>query len=329
MLVPLSARVSDLAPFDLLLSVAALGSMGRAARHHGVSQPAVSARLRALETALGVSLLERSPRGARLTTAGALVADWARTAMDAAALLDEGISALRAESAGRLQVASSLTIAEYLLPGWLLALRAALPDTSVALTSHNSTDTADDVRRAVADIGFIEGPTTPHDLDAQDVGHDRLTLVVGAGHPWARRRHVDARRVAETPMVIREEGSGTRTFLERALREAGHPSEVSPAVELSSTTSIKSAVAQGMAPAVLSSLAVTSELATGTLIAIPVRGLDLERTLRAVWPSDQRLTTPARELLGIATRRRAKALRHTSAATGTGSTNQVQSNSRR
>ena len=302
MVVTLSPRVSDLGSFDVLLSVAETGSMGRAAKRHGVSQPAVSARLRALEASMGFSLLERSPRGARLTAAGALVADWARTAVDAAALLDEGVVALRAQTASRLRVAASLTVAEYLLPRWLIALRADLPDTTVALTSHNSTDTADDVRAGAADIGFVEGPNAPQDLDTQAVGRDQLTLVVGADHPWTRRRNVSPRQLAETALISREQGSGTRTFLEQALQAAGHPAQAPPALELSSTTAIKNAAIQGVAPAVLSSLAVITELAAATLIAVPVRGLDLQRTLRAVWPADQRLTGPARELLTIAHR---------------------------
>jgi len=68
------------------------------------------------------------------------------------------------------------------------------------------------------------------------------------------------------------------------------------------TTWIKSAVAAGVAPAVLSSLAVASELAAGTLRAVPVIGLDLHRALRAVWPAGRHLTGPAQDLYQIACR---------------------------
>ena len=306
----LSPRVVDLAPFDLLLSVAETGSMGAAARRHGISQPAVSARLRTLEASVGFPLLERSPRGAHLTDAGALVAHWAQAAVDAAALLDEGLGAVRAEATSRLRVAASLTIAEYLLPRWLIELRTSLPDTTVALTSHNSTDTAEDIRHGTADLGFVEGPTPPPDLDSRDVAHDQLTVVVGRDHPWRRRRRISPAQLAATALVTREQGSGTRTFLEQALKDVGHPACETPALELSSTTAIKNAATQGIAPAVLSSLAVTTELAAGSLTALPVAGLDLHRTLRAVWPVNQRLTGPARELLTIAARRRTNRPRH-------------------
>src|SRR6201992_1960917 len=101
---PLPARVSDLTGFDLLLSVARTGSIGRAATEHGAPRPAASARMRLLEGQLGLALIERSPRGSKLTPAGALVAGWAQTAVDAAAALDAAVTALRREHASPLQI---------------------------------------------------------------------------------------------------------------------------------------------------------------------------------------------------------------------------------
>lgn len=295
---PLPPRVADLGPYDVLLSVAALGSMGRAAAEHGVSQAAVSARIKALEGALGVTLLERSPRGTRLTPQGALVADWARAALDAAEALEAGIGSLRAARSARLRVAASLTVAEYLLPRWLVALRGRHPDTAVSLASHNSADVTADVLDGRADVGFVEGPRMPAELDAQVVARDHLTVVVAPHHPWAaRRRGVDAARLAATPLVAREAGSGTRSFLELALGGLAEP-----VLELASTTAIKNAVAAGTAPAVLSSLAVAGELAGGALVAVPVDGVALERRLAAVWPRGRPLHGPAADLVALAAR---------------------------
>lgn len=298
----LSPRVADLESFDLLLSVAELGSIGQAARRHRVSQPAVSARLRTLEVSLGVTLLERSPRGTRLTAAGALVVDWARPAIDAAHALDAGLAALRLEKQSRLTVAASLTVAEYLLPGWLATFRTEHPTTSVQLTSHNSTDTTADIRSGAADIGFVEGPDTPSGLESVTVARDRLELVVGVGHHWARHRAVDPEQLTSIPLVSREQGSGTRTYLEQQLAAAGHAPLTAPILELSSTTAIKNAVITGIGPAVLSSLAVTTELAAGTLVAVPIRHMDLRRRLRAIWTGHQRLVGPARDLVRTAAR---------------------------
>ena len=302
---PLPSRVSDLTGFDLLLSVTRTGSIGRAAAEHGISQPAASARMRLLEAQLGLALIERSPRGSRLTPAGALVAGWAQAVVDAAAALEVGLVALRHERDSRLRIAASMTVAEYLLPVWLTALRAVDPGAVVALSAVNSAEVAQAVLADAADIGFIEGPEIPDGLHAEPVGRDRLTLVVAPAHPWARRRSgVPAAELARTPLVSREAGSGTRRFLEEALRAQAGLERVPPAAELSSTTAIKAAVAAGAGsgPAVLSSLAVAAELAAGTLRAVPVTGVDLTRTLRAVWTEGRRLTGPALDLYAIAAR---------------------------
>ena len=304
----LAPRVSDLTGFDLLLTVARLGSLGRAAAEHGMSQPAASARMRQLEGQLGLALIERSPRGSRLTPAGALVANWAQAAIDAAAALDAGVTALRRERDSRVRIAASMTVAEYLLPAWLIALRAVDPGAAVALTAVNSADVAGAVLADAADVGFVESPDVPDGLRAEPVGADVLTVIVAPAHPWALRarrggrRGITARELAGTPLVAREAGSGTRRYLEEALAAQAGLNRVPPLAELSSTTAIKAAVAAGAGPAVLSSLAVAADLAAGTLCAVPVSGLDLRRTLRAVWPAGRRLTGPARDLYAIAAR---------------------------
>ncbi|WP_432839728.1 LysR family transcriptional regulator [Dactylosporangium sp. CA-092794] len=299
---PLPPLVTDLTSFDLLLSVVRTGSVGAAAAAHGMSQPAASARLRQLERRLGVTLLHRSPRGSTLTEAGALVADWARVAVDAAAALAAGAAALRGTAESRLAVAASQTVAEYLLPAWLVALRRTSPELAVTLRAGNSAQVAAAVLAGRAGLGFIEGPDLPTGLHAEAVAEDRLVVLVPPGHPWTRRRRgITPAELSGTPLVAREAESGTRRALEAALREHGH-TPAAPMLELSSTTAIKQAVAAGSGPAVLSSLAVTGELGTGALVAVPVAGLPLRRTLRMVWPTGQQLTGPARDLQTIARR---------------------------
>jgi DNA-binding transcriptional LysR family regulator len=300
---PIPSRVSDLAAFDLLLSVARLGSVGAAARAHGITQPAASSRISSLERRLGVPLLERSTRGSRLTEEGGLVCDWARAAVDAAIALDAGVTSLRKTLESRLSVAASLTVAEYLLPRWLAAFRTSAAKTSVALTTGNSDDVAATVLAGRADLGFIEGPDVPRGLRSRTVARDTLTVIVSPGHPWARRRSgITAGELAGTPLVSRERGSGTRRYLERALRRHIDSALAEPVLELSSTTAIKAAVAEGAGPAVLSSLAVTGELALGTIVSVPVPGLDVTRALRLVFPNIRTLSGAAKELAAIAQR---------------------------
>ena len=195
-------------------------------------------------------------------------------------------------------------------PAWLTALRTVNPGGAVALSAVNSAEVAGAVLGDRADIGFVEGPGIPPGLQAEPIGRDARTLVVAPAHRWARRRSgVPAAELAQTALVSREAGSGTRRFLEEALRSRAGLEPVPPAAELSSTTAIKAAVAAGAGPAVLSSLAVAAELAAGTLCAVPVSGVDLGRTLMAVWAEGRRLAGPAQDLYTIAARGRQTAPR--------------------
>ncbi|MGN5378153.1 LysR family transcriptional regulator [Streptomyces sp. MUSC 14] len=291
----LAHRVPDLAALELLLAVARLGSLGAAAREVGITQPAASSRIRSMERQLGVALVDRSPRGSRLTDAGALVTDWARRVVEAAAAFDAGARALRDRRDSRLRVAASMTIAEYLLPGWLLALHAERPDTAVSLLAGNSTKVAELLLSGEADLGFVEGLTVPSGLDTAVIARDRLIVVTAPGHPWARRRRpLAARELAETPLILRERGSGTRQVLDAALGGLARP-----LIELSSTTAVKASAVSGAGPSVLSELVVGEELAMRRLVSIPVEGVSLQRELRAVWPTGHRPTGPARELLSL------------------------------
>ncbi|MEU1087106.1 LysR family transcriptional regulator [Streptomyces sp. NPDC005576] len=299
--VPLSHRVPDLGALELLLSVARLGSLGRAAKELGITQPAASSRVRTMERQLGVALLDRSPRGSTLTDAGALVTDWARRIVEAAEAFDAGAQALRDRRDSRLRVAASMTIAEYLLPGWLIALRAERPDTAVSLLAGNSGQVARRLLLGEADLGFVEGLTTPEGLDGTVVAHDRLVVVVAPVHPWARRRTLlTPRELAATPLILRERGSGTRQVLDAAL--AGHGGLAQPLLELSSTTAVKSAAESGAGPCVLSELALGEELSARRLVPVPLAGVRLRRQLRAVWPTGHRPAGPARDLLALTAR---------------------------
>lgn len=284
----------DLAALEILLAVARTGSLSAAARESGLTQQAVSARMRALEARTGVVLATRTPRGASLTPAGAVVAQWADRLLNLAEEVDTGLAALRDSGRSTLRISASLTIAEHFLPSWLVSLRAdALrrgeQPVRVVLTATNSDAVLEQVRDGGADVGFVEGPGAPRGLRSRVVAHDELVLVVPPRHPWSRRDAVTPATLAATPLVSREPGSGTRDFLTAALHRAIGP-DVALAVaalELSTGAAVRAAVLAGAAPAVLSRTVVADDLRAGRLRAVPVPELDLHRSLRAVWPGSR------------------------------------------
>ena len=307
----LSPYVPDLAALQVLSAIDETGSLRAAAAVVGVTQQAVSLRVRSIERQVGVSLLVRTSHGSVLTAEGRLLTQWGSRVLDAAAELDAGIATLRTDRQGQLRLAASLTVAEHLLPGWLLALRhqqqaSGARLTDVRLEATNSERVARLVSAGDVVLGFVEGPRAPGDLRARVVARDRLVVVVWPGHPWARRRRpIPLAELAATPLVARERGSGTRRAFDQALA-AGLPlgeQPVEPALELSSASAVRASIAAGVAPGVLSSLAVQDDLAVGRLIEAQVE-LDLRRALRAVWRDGAAPPAgPARALVAVAAAR--------------------------
>ncbi len=288
----------ELESLRLLVQVAELGSVGKAARAVGIAQPSATKRLAALERRAKLPLLVRGPQGSVLTDDGKLVVAWAVTLLAAADEFRTSLSALRADRVATLRIAASMTIAEALLPRWLHDLRRQEPLVHVGLTVTNSTEVARRILGSPAvDLGFVEGPGVLEGLASRVIGTDELIVVTTPAHPWARRRGpLTAAELAATPLVVREAGSGTRETLDRVL--ARHD-PVTPQLALGSNAAVKGAAVAGIAPAVLSGHAVAAELTAGTLVAVPVADLRLERRLRAVWPKGRRLTGPAAALLHV------------------------------
>src|ERR1700687_2497620 len=122
---PLSARMPELGALEVLSAIARTGSLGAAGREVGLTQQAVSARLTSIESQIGVRLVTRTTRGSQLTPAGVVVAEWADQVLDVAQRVDTGLASLRAERRSRLKVVASQTVAEQLMPRWLVSLQTA------------------------------------------------------------------------------------------------------------------------------------------------------------------------------------------------------------
>ncbi|MCO7272440.1 LysR family transcriptional regulator [Cellulosimicrobium cellulans] len=295
---------TSLSALELLVATDSHGSISAAARALGVAQPTASAGLRALERRLGLELLERTTRGSRLTETGRATAAWAREVIEASDRFETSVAALRDAPAARVRVAASLTVAEYLAPRWLvrLALEGSGPGggaPDVELVVRNSREVTDLVLDGAVELGFVESATLRRGLRSRTVAHDRLVVVVGPAHRWARRSALRVDELLTGGLVVRERGSGTRETLERGLAAVGErlPDHLP---YLGSTAALKTAVQHGGAVAVLSSLAVADDVARGALVRVAVPGLELDRRLRMVWKDGTALSSAARRIAAAA-----------------------------
>lgn len=300
----------ELSALEVLSAIAKTGSLSAASREVGTSQQAVSARLTSIESQIGVRLVTRTTRGTQLTPAGEVVAEWADQILDVAQRIDTGLASLRAERRSRLKVVASQTVAEQLLPRWLVSLQAAaLRHGAIAPeVSFNATDSAGAiaaVRDGEAELGFIETRGALHGLRSRVIGRDELIVVVPPDHKWVRRTApITAAELSQTPLVSRKSGWQLLLGADEPV-DGDQPPPAAHPLELASAAAVRAAVLAGAGPAVMSRLAVSDDLIHGRLRAVPVADLDLRRDLRAIWMG---AATPpagaARDLLNhIATNR--------------------------
>jgi DNA-binding transcriptional LysR family regulator len=282
---PLPGR--DLAAF---VTAVESGTVQGAADALDLTQSAATKRLQALERRVGRALLERGAYGVRPTAAGKVLYPLAREAL---ATLERAETAVRSpDDAPLLRIHASRTIGETLLPEWLASFRASAPPCRVSAAITNSEEVVHAVRDGAAEVGFVEGPAeNMRGLRELIVAHDELGVVVAADHPWARRRAVAVGDLTREPFLARETGSGTRAVVDATLALTGV--RLQPALELSSTEGLKRAVLAG-GFALLSERVVATEVAAGALACVPVSGVELHRSLRAVRRARPALQGPAR-----------------------------------
>jgi LysR family transcriptional regulator, transcriptional activator of the cysJI operon len=266
---------------ELFHAIAVHGSLSHAAVESCTSQPSVSKQMKTFEESLGLRLFDRLPRGVRLTEAGELLELHAREIFarrDRAARELQDLSNLRR---GRLSLASSKTIAAYLLPDLMARFMASHGGIETSAHVANTRQCVERVREGLAEFALVEGPVDAADMESRVFARDQLVVVCEESHPLASRRGpIPLERILAQPLIAREAGSGTREVMDLEL--ARHGVRWIPRLELESTEAIKGFVVAGAGLGVLSRLAVARDLAAGSLRILRVKGVSFTRELSVV-----------------------------------------------
>jgi aminoethylphosphonate catabolism LysR family transcriptional regulator len=198
--------------------VAEAGSFSLAARTAGLSQPTLSAQVRALEAGYAVDLFDRRGRGVRMTPTGqsllTLTTRLIAAEEEARALLTGG----RALTRGHLRV--SADSAYHVMP-ILAELKRLHPGLTFTLKIDNSAAVLDHLTEHGADIAVMAKMTSDPSIHSMKLREDRLVLFVTQDHPWARRRRIRLGELTGRDIVVRERGSITREVFEERLAQAG------------------------------------------------------------------------------------------------------------
>lgn len=275
----------------IFVAVAELEHMTRASQSLNLTQSATSAAIAALESRYATKLFNRIGRRIELTDAGRVFLVEARAVLARAAVAETVLSDFAGLARGSLSLAASQTVGNYWLPPLVHRYQSLHPGIKLALRIGNTEQVAAWVIEGIADLGIIEGKLDEPALAIQPIADDELVLVVGARHPWAKRRSIAPRDLKASRWVLRERGSGTRAIFEEALAKFGlAASDLDVALELPSNEAVRSAVAAGAGATVISRLVVAALLKTKALVALD---LPLEKRHFSILRHKERYLTEA------------------------------------
>ncbi len=259
--------------------VATAGSFTHAARMSGVSQPTLSAQVRALERSIGKRLFERGGRRIRLTGPGEELFVATSRLADAAASVETALAGA-GNSRGALRVSADSAV--HVIP-ILASLKRAMGDFSFSIRIDNSAEVTAHVLADETDVGVMARATTDPRLFAMKIRHDRLVLQVGRRDAWAPRKRIKLMELSHRDLVVREKGSITREVIEQRLQTAGI--QLGQVFDVATREAVREAVAAGFGVGVIFASEAGNDPRLATLA---IQGADMSVAEYAICRAERR-----------------------------------------
>jgi len=275
-------------------------SFSQAAEQLGVTQPAVSLQVRALEKRLGAQLLDRSGRRVEPTEAGLRLFRGAQRLLQLEEqILGEVASDGAGALAGDLSIGASTGPAAVVVPLLLCEFHERHPDVHVSLEVHGTQTVVDLVADRVLELGIVGAARRHRAVRFEPLLEDEVILICPPDHAFAGRTvSVDDLR-GET-LILMQEGAGVRQVVEDELRSLGvRLRDLSVSLELGLQESVRSAVQAGYGVTFISRTAVESELAAGMLAEARLEGMNAKREISLVRASGRAQTRAADEFVAF------------------------------
>jgi len=278
-------------------------SFSQAAEQLGVTQPAVSLQVRALEQRLGQSLLDRSGRRVEPTEAGRRLYRSAQRMLALEEQLLDEVGADDGRLTGTLAIGASTGPGAHLVPLLLCDFQREHPDLHVALSIWDTQTVIDRVVDRQLELGVVGALRRHRSLEFEPLVRDEIVLAVPPDHDAAGGT-ISLDELKEETLIVMQEGAGVRQVVEEELRRAGlRLRGVEPKLELGLQESVKSAVAAGYGVAFISRTAIEGELAAGRLAAARVEGVEPARQIYIVRARGRSATRAAEAFLSFAKER--------------------------
>lgn len=253
-------------------------SFSQASKNLYLSQPAVSKHIKELEMKYEVKLFERQKNTIKITSAGQDLFFYAEKILSLYHEAENHFLALQEKLPKKVKIGASTTIAQYIVPPSLAELKKNFPGTEFSLVNDNSTQIERKIEQHELSFALIEGSNHNPLLTYEKFLDDELVLVTATRNNLAAT--ISLNDLLQFPLVIREEGSGTRSILENRLTKAGiRKKDLNIDMILGSTESIKSYLYATPSYAFVSIFSVLEDLKHQQFQIIDIEDFEIKRPL--------------------------------------------------
>lgn len=283
----------DLERMRIFIAAAEHLSFTEAAKRLHLSQPTVSHHIQGLEKSFNVALFERSGNSVRLTEAGRLLLPWAQKLVRQSIEVEDMMATLDERIAGQLRIACSTTSGKYILPQLAARFCQRYANIQISILACRSQQVVPHLLEDGANLAVVSSyDLCGGDLECQAFFRDAVALIVPSTHRWANRQQVEPADLLEERLIMREPASGTRRVLQTELAQHDiTENDLNIFLELGNAEAIVRTVQAGFGVSFVSNLAADWAIELGHVVAVPVTGLQLQRSIYMMRP---KLDTPHR-----------------------------------
>lgn len=260
-------------------------NLSRTADEIGLSQPAVTKQIQALEDMYGVLLLERSGRRLKTTEAGETLYHCARDILKALDKTEKAMEEVSESRRGSLFIGASTIPGQYILPALIKQFKDRFPNVTISIDIADTEKIFNRVAERELDIGLVGGWANNRKVDGFAWLEDELVVIVPVEHRLTSQNYVELKDLLDEKWVVREKGSGTRRAIEDLFSAQGiRHEELNVCLEAGSTEAVLAAVESGMGISIISRWAIKRSQAQRSLASIRLSEKGTRRFLYIIYP---------------------------------------------
>ncbi len=274
----------DFKQLESFVTITKVKSFSKAAEKLFLTQPTISNHIHNLEKELGTSLFNRTNKNITLTNAGEILFKYAVSILNKRDHAFFSLNAYKGRIEGVLEIASSSIPEQYYLTDIMCNFSQKYPDVKYSLMKYDTRKVIDKLNLGEIDFGIVGAKKEGSQLDYIDIMDDEIVLIAPNSNEYAQFKSLTLQNFTPAPLIMREEGSGTRTVVENALRQAGIGlNDLNIIAEIESSETIKKLVINGLGLSFISKKAIEAELEAGQLRILPVEELSISRKFYFVY----------------------------------------------